>query len=336
MGSAVTDLIDAFATGKNPAKAFFNSIIQSLEQVIAKIIQAQIEQIILNTLFKAASAAINPLSILGLVGLESGGRPHPGKVHLVGEKGPELFISDQAGTILSNQKSVSFLTDTVNEHNSIKEYILSSKINTAFKEYTSHISDSIKESIKIALVPIHSKLSETIKSIATTSEKLTAYSYKLHEITTNKFSNTSEKENSSENIQSSFVEKISKYFDRVTERVIINNFHFKESFSAEKLSKETFSKYSLQQLQHKFNIPAFASGGAVFGPTLAILGEGFGISRSNPEFVGTASQLKGIQGGAFDVNVNVNGDISFDMGKLAIALNREERSHIRTNGKKPF
>ncbi len=114
------------------------------------------------------------------------------------------------------------------------------------------------------------------------------------------------------------------------ERIINNNFFSSESF------KESFKSMSLTDLQKTFHIPAFATGGAVFGPTLAILGEGFGISRSNPEFVGTASQLKGIQSGVFDVNVNVDGELSFSMGKLAIALNREQRSSFRTSGKKGF
>ncbi len=118
----------------------------------------------------------------------------------------------------------------------------------------------------------------------------------------------------------------------VTIERIINNNNF---FSSESF-KESFKSMSLTDLQKTFHIPAFATGGAVFGPTLAILGEGFGISRSNPEFVGTASQLKGIQSGVFDVNVNVDGELNFSMGKLAIALNREQRSSFRTSGKKGF
>ena len=38
-------------------------------------------------------------------------------------------------------------------------------------------------------------------------------------------------------------------------------------------------------------VPAFAQGGAVSGPTLALVGEGPGVSRSNPEYIGTAAQL---------------------------------------------
>jgi polyhydroxyalkanoate synthesis regulator phasin len=132
-----------------------------------------------------------------------------------------------------------------------------------------------------------------------------------------------------EKLSSFNVEKTNTSDRSVTiERIINNNFYSS--------AKESFKSMSLTDLQRTFQIPAFAQGGAVFGPTLAILGEGFGISRSNPEFVGTASQLKGIQSGVFDVNVSVDGELSFSMGKLAVALNREVRSQLRTSGKQPF
>lgn len=38
-------------------------------------------------------------------------------------------------------------------------------------------------------------------------------------------------------------------------------------------------------------VPSFAQGGAAFGPTMAVVGEAPGISRSNPEYIGTAKQL---------------------------------------------
>jgi len=38
-------------------------------------------------------------------------------------------------------------------------------------------------------------------------------------------------------------------------------------------------------------IPQFALGGGVSGPTLGLLGEAPGISKRNPEFIGTAKQL---------------------------------------------
>ena len=41
----------------------------------------------------------------------------------------------------------------------------------------------------------------------------------------------------------------------------------------------------------KSKVPEFALGGAAYGPTLAVVGEAPNISRSNPEYIGTSSQL---------------------------------------------
>lgn len=59
-------------------------------------------------------------------------------------------------------------------------------------------------------------------------------------------------------------------------------------------------------------IPEFAAGGGVSGPTMALVGEAPGISRSNPEYIGTASQLSqmGIGGGQLSVRVS-RGDLLF-------------------------
>ncbi len=44
-------------------------------------------------------------------------------------------------------------------------------------------------------------------------------------------------------------------------------------------------------------VPAFAEGGLVSGPTLGLVGEGAGTSRSNPEVIAPLSDLKGMMGG---------------------------------------
>jgi hypothetical protein len=46
----------------------------------------------------------------GLLGFAEGGRPPTGEVSVVGEKGPELWVPDSAGTILSNQDSKAALS----------------------------------------------------------------------------------------------------------------------------------------------------------------------------------------------------------------------------------
>ena len=58
-------------------------------------------------------------------------------------------------------------------------------------------------------------------------------------------------------------------------------------------------------------IPEFAMGGGVAGPTLAMVGEAPGISRSNPEYIGTAKQLGlGSGGGTLKARVS-RGDLLF-------------------------
>ena len=61
-------------------------------------------------------------------------------------------------------------------------------------------------------------------------------------------------------------------------------------------------------------IPNFAAGGAVSGPTLALVGEAAGISASNPEYIGTAKQLsqmgQGGRGGMLTARVS-RGDLLF-------------------------
>jgi len=44
-----------------------------------------------------------------LFGFASGGRPDPGAISIVGEKGPELFVPDVAGTVVSNDNSQPWL-----------------------------------------------------------------------------------------------------------------------------------------------------------------------------------------------------------------------------------
>ena len=52
-------------------------------------------------------------------------------------------------------------------------------------------------------------------------------------------------------------------------------------------------------------IPEFAMGGGVAGPTLAMVGEAPGISRSNPEYIGTAKQLGlGAGGGTLTTRIS--------------------------------
>ena len=70
-------------------------------------------------------------------------------------------------------------------------------------------------------------------------------------------------------------------------------------------------------------IPSFAEGGGVSGPTMALVGEAPGISRSNPEYIGTASQLSGMgigSGGVLTCRVS-QGDLLFTLNEAAQSNN---------------
>ena len=49
-------------------------------------------------------------TIVTLAAFADGGRPNPGEVALIGERGPELWIPDAAGTIIPNHKLDSYMS----------------------------------------------------------------------------------------------------------------------------------------------------------------------------------------------------------------------------------
>lgn len=53
-----------------------------------------------------------------------------------------------------------------------------------------------------------------------------------------------------------------------------------------------FSSIFKGMIGSKFGVPGFASGGLVFGPTMGLVGEGSGTSRSNPEIIAPLDKLK--------------------------------------------
>lgn len=134
--------INAFSGGKFEARQFFGEILQNLARLVIQltIIQPILQSV--TALFENLKGGVSQKkstgggilmtlgtslvkglfggiggSIAGSVGnavplpptfsingaFAEGGRPDPGKVSLVGEKGPELFIPDAAGTVMSNK-----------------------------------------------------------------------------------------------------------------------------------------------------------------------------------------------------------------------------------------
>lgn len=79
------------------------------------------------------------------------------------------------------------------------------------------------------------------------------------------------------------------------------------------------------------NILGFAEGGIVSGPTLALIGEGAGTSRSNPEVVAPLDQLQGIlgsSGGSGNVRVTVGGRLRGRDMILQNSRTTRQQAHI--------
>lgn len=105
MESAINNFV---RTGKLSFKDLARSIIQDL---LAIHIKAQLLQIF--KLFRGGSAA----KFDNLEGYADGGRPAINEISVVGERGPELFIPDRAGTIIPNHQLSSAIGGTTNVTN---------------------------------------------------------------------------------------------------------------------------------------------------------------------------------------------------------------------------
>ena len=75
------------------------------------------------------------------------------------------------------------------------------------------------------------------------------------------------------------------------------------------------------------DIPAFANGGIVSGPTLGIIGE-YNGARSNPEVIAPLDKLKGMIGQQAQV-VQVGGQFRLEGQDLVVALQRAEKNRSR-------
>ena len=77
----------------------------------------------------------------------------------------------------------------------------------------------------------------------------------------------------------------------------------------------------------KSKVPEFAAGGAAFEPTMAMVGEAPNISRSNPEYIGTAAQLGKMGVGGNHLTVD---DIVISGTQLRILLKETDRQHANS------
>jgi hypothetical protein len=89
------------------AKSVSEALSNTLNNVARQMLQLGV-----NTLLKTAFPGFAPFS--NLLGFANGGRPPVGRPSVVGERGPELFVPDRAGTILPNGVGMGSTTITVN------------------------------------------------------------------------------------------------------------------------------------------------------------------------------------------------------------------------------
>lgn len=76
------------------------------------------------------------------------------------------------------------------------------------------------------------------------------------------------------------------------------------------------------------DVPAFASGGIVSGPTLGLMGEYAG-AKSNPEVIAPLNKLQGMIGDRQPQQVNVGGEFQIRGQDLIVALQRAEKQRGR-------
>jgi hypothetical protein len=103
--------------GQTISTAIVDSLMQakSVTEALGGALQGigrQLLQLGVNSLLKLAFPTSSLFS--ALPGFANGGRPPVGRPSVVGERGPELFVPDRAGTILPNGVGMGSTTITVN------------------------------------------------------------------------------------------------------------------------------------------------------------------------------------------------------------------------------
>jgi hypothetical protein len=102
---AVDNLFEAFLSGNDPLKAFFDGLIQGIEAVIKKLIEAALEAAIFSAITGGASGGGVSFgqAFAKILGFRAGGGSViGGGAYIVGEKGPELFVPGSSGNIIPN------------------------------------------------------------------------------------------------------------------------------------------------------------------------------------------------------------------------------------------
>jgi hypothetical protein len=101
--SISTGIVDSLMQAKSATEALSGVLNNVARQML---------QLGINSLLKVAFPGSSLFS--ALPGFANGGRPAVGRPSVVGERGPELFVPDRAGTILPNGVGMGSTTITVN------------------------------------------------------------------------------------------------------------------------------------------------------------------------------------------------------------------------------
>ena len=107
-------LADSLMTGKFAFKDFARSVIRDIARMIAK----QQALILLQRVSGFFGGNLFGFNIGGLIPKANGGGVNAGQSYLVGEKGPEMFVPNQSGTIIPNKEvggttNINFTINTV-------------------------------------------------------------------------------------------------------------------------------------------------------------------------------------------------------------------------------
>ena len=108
-----SSITDALIGAEGQMRSFGDMAMGVLRAVATEMIRMNIARPIASGL-SSAIGSLDFSSIGSMFGFATGGRPPLGRTSIVGENGPELFVPDQAGTIVPNGASAGAVTVNFN------------------------------------------------------------------------------------------------------------------------------------------------------------------------------------------------------------------------------
>ena len=107
LGTALSDAITGLIDGTTTVQEAFSNMFANIGKAFIDMATQMLAQKAILMLLKALGGAATGggASLIGqaaIPGFADGGRPTPGKLSIVGEEGPELFLPDTSGTVIPN------------------------------------------------------------------------------------------------------------------------------------------------------------------------------------------------------------------------------------------